>query len=195
MSDEHDGEDEVGQEIVDGRKLTSVDKAIKDMLVVQMKGEGIPIEEIARRDGRSDRQIRRVLEIYATNGLGGRGLLDKDPVKLVEEMVDRTMAVWKIAAQMAATAKGENSRIGALNTMLRAEERLLSVLQSTGKLPKELGTMRHVIDLRALGAKMLDALDAWERGDADAESVRKVLYNAMGYDGPPQLEPPDAEVV
>jgi hypothetical protein len=42
---------------------------------------------------------------------------------------------------------------------------------------------------------MLDALDAWERGDTDQQAVRRVLYNAMGYDGPPsfQLPPGDGQ--
>lgn len=168
---------------------SSLTRALRDLTVWEMHLDGMPDSKIAELDGRTRRAITDVVMKFKADPPGDAGdrLLNKDPVTIIEDMIRRTRHAWRTAALTAVVADSDTGRVGAVRTMLEADGRLLTLLQSTGRVPKELGTLRHVLDLRAIGERMLNALDSFEAGELDAAGVRAVFEEMVGL-GRPQIE-------
>ena len=63
--------------------------------------------------------------------------------------------------------------------MLDADERVLLILQSTGHLPRELGTLRHLVDVRHIAITMIDAVRALENGERTPAEVRSMFEDLL----------------
>lgn len=172
---------------------TSVTKAMRDLAVWEMALDGMGATEIAKLDGRTDRQIRQIISDFKKNPPGSTSPLEQDAVQIIEGLLRRTQFVWRSAAMTAVSADSDNSRIGALKVMLEADAKLLGILQHTGKMPRELGTLRHVLDLRAVGEAMVDVIDRFAAGEASVEEVRSHFRELAGLGR--ELPVADAEVV
>ena len=61
---------------------------------------------------------------------GTEALMEMAPLKVVESMLRRSQTAWKMAAATAAHAENDGMRIGAIRTMMDADQRVLEILQS-----------------------------------------------------------------
>lgn len=173
---------------------TGWERGVRDMIILQMAADGATNEAISVADGRSITQIKRIRKVYEDEGLiGGKVLLDKDPVKIIEGMLDRAMMTWRMAADLALETTHDMGKIGALKVMIQADARTQELLQSINKLPRELGTLRHVIDIRQIAVVLLDVVDRLEKGEATPDEARTKLLEMVGYGSGRGPEPVEAE--
>lgn len=150
---------------------------MRDMLVHELHLQGMSPKAIAAQDGRGVRAINLVIRRQEKANL--EKLLEHAPVKIVEGMLRRSQMAWRMAATAAAHAEQDATRITAIRTMLDADERVLEILQSTGHLPRELGTLRHLVDVRHIAIKMIDAVRDLESGERSPEQVRGVFEDLL----------------
>lgn len=152
-----------------------------------MKAQGLPMAEIMQIDGRSERTLHGVLESHARFGISNSAdLLRVDPVTIMQRMLDRVETVYAAAFETAMDSREGSPRVGALRLMLDAQLRQMEMLQHLNLLPRNLGTFRHVIDLRAFGERMVQALEAVEADKMTLGECKDVFREAAGY-GKPQL--------
>lgn len=148
------------------QKEPLINRALRDLRVVQWKAEGYTVPEIARMDGRAERTIKGILESHAAHGVtGSAALLQRDPITLMEEALGRVEAIYQAAFEVALDAEGVTSRIASLRLMMDAQLRKMELLQHLGLLPRQLGTFRHVLDIREIGEQMVTVLLAVEQGE------------------------------
>ena len=143
---------------------------MRDMLVYELHLQGMSPKAISDSDGRSENRIRQVIERQSRSS--PEKLLDLQPVKIVEAMLRRSQMAWRLSATTAAHTENDGIRIGAIRTMLDCDERVLLILQSTGHMPRELGTLRHLVDVRHIAVRMIDAVRGLESGERTPEEVR-----------------------
>jgi len=105
----------------------------------------------------------------------------RDPIAIVHSMLDRLEAWVEQLAEIADEAEG-NVRISAINAQLNALTRTAELMQATGLLPHDLGTLRLELDVQALGVRLVTVLT--EQG-ATPEMKRAIL-NALRPDEVPQ---------
>jgi hypothetical protein len=71
--------------------------------------------------------------------------------------------------------------IGAKKGADQAREKLLVLLQATGRMPRDLGGLGDLMTMRALAEEMVDAVRAFKRGDADADRVEETFKRALDF--------------
>lgn len=163
--------------------LTSANRAFRDLIALEMLADGTSYPEVSAVDGRSESTLRLLRKKYAASGSGVPDLLNEDPVRIIENMLRRKQVAWRLFAQVAMASEG-TARIAAIKGMLQADERTVELLQHVGKLPRELGTLRHVIDVREIAEKMLTALDQMDAGEISPGEVRVAFEELAGIGAP-----------
>jgi AcrR family transcriptional regulator len=166
-----------------GPRLSAAKQALRDTLIVTRKAQDWPITAIATEAGVTERQVLRVLKDRQALG---QALLDRDPIDVVKTMATQLQGSIGDFEAMA-YAYGEShpsAAVGAKKGADQAREKLLVLLQATGRMPKELGGLGDLMAMRALAAEMVDAVRAFKRGEADADHVEATFTRALGLGRP-----------
>jgi transcriptional regulator with XRE-family HTH domain len=131
--------------------------------MVARKAQGWTWEAIAEEAGLS---VRTVKEAVKNRQAGAPLQFNADPVRVVEEVFQAyQLSIGDLEAIAAEAARSNQLAIavGAKRSANDAREKVLTLLQMTGRLPQELGSLRHLIDLRAIAVRMLDVMDGFDR--------------------------------
>lgn len=110
----------------------------------------------------------------------------RDPIKIVHSMLDRLESWVEQLAEVADSSGTDTTRIAAINAQLNALTRTAELMQATGILPHDLGTLRLELDVQTLAVKLVTVLT--EQG-ATAEMKRAILA-ALKSNEVPQSELP-----
>jgi hypothetical protein len=108
----------------------------------------------------------------------------RDPIAIVHSMLDRLEAWVEQLAEVADDSDTDAVKISAINAQLNALTRTAELMQATGILPHDLGTLRLELDVQALGVRLVTVLT--EQG-ATPEMKRAIL-TALRADEVPQPE-------
>jgi hypothetical protein len=169
-----------------GRRLSAAKQSLRDTLIVTRKAMDWPNAAIATEAGVTERQVLRVLKDRQALG---QALLDRDPIDVVQTMATQLQASVGDFEAMA-SAYGERNpaaAIGAKKGADQAREKLLLLLQATGRLPRDMGVLGDILDMREIAEQMVSAVRAFRRCEMDAETVEAVFTAALGV-GRPQGE-------
>lgn len=194
------------EKVPSGPRLPAAAAQLRDTRMAVRRAQGWSWEMIAQEAGISVRGAKYRVKKRQENA---PVVLTTDPAKIIEDMAEQlTLSVGDFEAMAAAYVEvNPNAAIGAKRSANDAREQLLRLLQATGRLPQELGALRHLIDLRAIGVRMLDAMDSFERKASELEldaatrkaitdatlDVRSTFNELIGLeDEPPVLESPAA---
>ena len=151
--------------------------------------ERLPWAEITLRDGRTERQLRRIVADYekrtGDDGLVAASALQRDPVQLIEAELDRLEMLRDAVVAIMLDASTDAVALGATRTWLAIEGQYIGLLQAVGKLPKELGTFRHLLDVRELATQLDRLLDGLESGERTPAEARAQVYEWACEPGEP----------
>jgi len=161
-------------------------RQLRDRQVIHWRlFERLPWSVVAKRDGRTERQLRRVVDDYQRHVEDcdlAFSPLERDAVELVRMALDRLEIVRDTLTSIAANAETDAVAVGALRTALHAEAQVLELLQAVGKLPYDLGQMHRVIEERQLAEGMLAAMEVFDDAGAQALEALPVEYAALMQD-------------
>ena len=96
----------------------------------------------------------------------------RDPIAIVHSMLDRLESWVEQLAEVADSSGTETTKIAAINAQLNALTRTAELMQATGILPHDLGTLRVELDVQTLAVKLVTVLT--EQG-APPEMKRAIL--------------------
>ena len=184
-----------------GRFKSGWEKNVADRWVIHWRAvERLPWNEIVERDGRSERALRAVVNDYLEHVQEGDAVrpLEQDPIDLLASLLNELTIMRDRMVAMAATSTNEPVVIGATREWRCLVKEIRELLQAVGKLPRDLGALRHLIEVREMAVVLDKLLDSFEDGSCSAQQVRARLAEWAGV---PQIEAPepappvDAEVV
>ena len=169
-----------------GPRLTAAKQGLRDSLIVARRAQGCHLDAIAAEAGVNERTVRRVL---AERQAVGEALLDRDPIDVVKQMATQLEGSVADFEAMASAYADTNpaAAIGAKKGADQAREKLLVLLQATGRMPKDLGGLGDLMVMRELASEMVDAVHAFKRGEVDGDHVEETFKRALGL-GHPQSE-------
>jgi hypothetical protein len=151
------------------KRITHAQRLQRDQLISARRAQGWDWPKIAKEAGVSVRAAqdahRRIVDSQPLN-------LKTDPARIVEHVFDgvqQSIAGFEAIAAQALERNNLSSAVGAKRSANDARQQIMVLLQMTGRLPQDLSALRHLIDLRALAVRMLDAMDKFERGMAQLE--------------------------
>jgi hypothetical protein len=157
--------------------------------------EGLAWGEIVARDGRTERTLKRVVDDYLAHVEEGDAVrpLERDPLDLIASMLDELGVMRDTMVAVVQGSDNEGAVIAAAREWRRLVKEIRELLQGVGKLPKELGTLRHLVEVREMAAVLDALLDKLEAGTIGAADVRTQIAEWAGV--PPEEPVVDAEVV
>lgn len=178
-----------------GGRLTPALQYQRDVLMVQRQSEGWTWKEIASEAQMSESAAKKAVKALREAGIQFR--MDDDPVKVVEtyfEQFQLSVGGFEAVALQALESGNLAVAVGAKKGANEAREKVLLLLQMTGRMPQDLSALRHLIDLRAIAVRMLDVMDRFEEGmlrlELDSETkhaidtgvlqVRRTFHDLIG---------------
>jgi hypothetical protein len=96
----------------------------------------------------------------------------RDPIQIVHSMLDRLESWTEQLAEVADESSADTVKIAAINAQLNALTRTAELMQATGILPHDLGTLRLELDVQSLALKLVTVLT--DQG-ASPEMKRAIL--------------------
>lgn len=96
----------------------------------------------------------------------------RDPIAIVHSMLDRLESWTEQLAEVADATSTEATEIAAINAQMNALTRTAELMQATGILPHDLGTLRLELDVQSLAVRLVTVLT--EQG-ATPEMKRAIL--------------------
>lgn len=195
-----------------GARLSAAQANLRDSRMVARVAQGWTWEAIAAEAGISPSAAKRAV---ARRRQDAPLRLNMDPVEVIEKIAEGyqlSIGDFESIASAAADTHQLAVAVGAKKGANDAREKLLGLLQATGRLPQELGALRHLIDLRAIAVRMLDSMDEFDRdirrilmiedaaqrtaeAEAVAAKVRLTFDRLLGIDdqAEPEEDVPDVE--
>jgi hypothetical protein len=117
----------------------------RDEEIVLARMRGRSWRGIAAEHGLSERQCQAIMREYRESHPTIRG---RDPMELLDEMLERWEGAQDQLAEIAATSKHDATRVGAIRTSLDAMRAQADLLVAVGVLPRDLGAFQREVDAR-----------------------------------------------
>jgi hypothetical protein len=161
--------------------LNAREKIIRDNQIVASRMRGLSWATIAATYGLSERQCQTILEDYRASH---PRLRERDPIEILDDMLDRYESAQEELALVSATTKHDATRVGAIRTRLDVLAAQANLLMLVGVLPRDLGQLRQDLDVRDLAQKTLAVFDAH---NVPVEAKRELLLVLNGNGHPQSL--------
>jgi hypothetical protein len=172
-----------------GRFKSGWEKNVADRWVIHWRAiERLPWDEIVKRDGRSERALRAVVNDYLEHVQEGDAVrpLEQDPIALLTATLDRLEIVRDTMVGLMQSTENELVIVAAAREWRHIEKELRDLMSAVGVLPRDLWKLRHVIEASE-AADILDRLlDGLEDGSLTAQQVRARIADWAGV--PPVIE-------
>ena len=139
--------------------MNAREKTARDNEIVAARMRGLSWVTVAGSFGLTERQCQRILADYRASH---PRLRERDPVEILDDMLDAYAAAQEDLAMVAATMKHDATKVGAIRTRLDALAAQAHLLMLVGVLPRDLGVLRHDIDVHAMAREMVAVLTKFE---------------------------------
>ena len=154
------------------QRLNHPERQQRNDMIVAMRARGVSERQVAQTLNVDRTTVQRVMkEFRAMNPT----LRNADPLEIIDEMLGGLQADLEELATLSVTAKSDNARVGAINARMAARDRIISLLQTTGVLPHDLGKLSVEIDVRYIAARVVAVLG---KHNVD-EAVQRDLLDAL----------------
>jgi hypothetical protein len=160
------------QERKHGRKpgLTDREREARNMELIRDKLRGQGWTYLSAKYDLTQRQVKDIYGQWRDqNQATYQG---RDPIAIVHSMLDRMESWVEQLAEVADTTTTEATEIAAINAQMNALTRTAELMQATGILPHDLGTLRLELDVQTLAVRLVTVLS--EQG-ATPELKRAIL--------------------
>ena len=145
-----------------GRRLTAAEQGLRDAAMVEARVRGDTWAEISKKYGISTTGARNAVKARRE---AMPDLMTMDSTELVEEIIFG----WQIsignyermALELFETNPG--AAVAAKRGADEARKQLTNLLQATGKLPRELGTLRYHFEVQTLAITIQENLDGFQK--------------------------------
>jgi hypothetical protein len=153
---------DVAAGVPSGPRLTAAQQSLRDSWMVVRISQGWTFPEVAAEAKISVSQAKRAVKAKRE---AMPALLEQDPVEIITYLVEGFQASIGDFEKMALaySQAHPSAAVGAKKAANDARASLTTLLQSVRVLPHDLGTMRHLVDLRAVVAAVIDGVEAFEK--------------------------------
>jgi hypothetical protein len=175
------------QTVPKGPRLTAFERVMQASFIGIRRAQGATWTAVARDVGLSARRCQELhKQLLASQDQAHT--LKRDPTELIEWVLtefESDLAAYTLAAMSADT---DSARVGALNGRGKALERILALLQQTNRLPRNLGTITHIHDLKLFTRQVNVLLVGIERGEFTREDFAAFFEQRVGIELPTVTE-------
>jgi hypothetical protein len=153
-------------------RLSAQKQVQRDARIVSDRARGFGWAAIAERHGLSE---RRCHEIWSTYWATQPSLGEIDPVEAVNEAIAQHDALVEDLARLAETSTQDAVRLGVLKAKREAMRERLILMQAVGLLPRDLGLLKHEVDVRRIIQVFMAALDRHDLPEVVEDDLLEAL--------------------
>lgn len=166
-----------------GRKsITNAERAERDAALVRDRLRGQSWPYLSSKYDLTVRACREVFDRWREqNQPTYQG---RDPIHIVHSMLDRLESWVEQLAEVADSTASASVQINAINAQLNALTKTAELMQATGILPHDLGTLRIELDIQTLAVRLVQVLT--ENGASP--QMKRAILDALKSDAMPQPE-------
>lgn len=159
------------------RAKNAAEKVQRDRQIVAAKARALSDATVAETFGVSERHVQNVMAEYRESQPSLRTI---DPIETVEQVLFELRGTIEELALISSSTKQDAVRVGAISKKLDATKQMTALMQATGVLPNDLGTLKVDMDVRAFAATVLRVFT--EEG-VPQETVAKVMDEIASFTG------------
>lgn len=152
----------------------------RNMEIVAAKHRGLTYTQIGHTYALSSDRCKVILREWRSVNPTIRG---RDASEILDETLERYEAAIEELALVSHTTKHDAVKVGAIKARLEAIKQVTEILQATGNLPQDLGTLRVQLDQRAVAARFLAVFDELGLPDHVADRLLTALQDAPAAGG------------
>lgn len=155
-----------------GRKegMTEAEREERDAELIRDRLRGQSWPYLAEKYGLTQAWCKRIYTAWREQNQST--YQGRDPIAIVHSMLDRLESWTEQLAEVADASSADTVKIAAINAQLNALTRTAELMQATGILPHDLGTLRLELDVQTLAVRLVTVLT--EQG-ATPEMKRSIL--------------------
>jgi len=162
---------------------------MRDALIFSRHEQGRTQKRIAQEAGISERAVRTIVNDRKALGAA---LLDRGPVDNVRRMAAQyeDMAVNCEALAVALVETQPAVALGAMAQAMAARRQLADLLQAANRMPRDMGYLGDLLDIREVAEEMVTAVRDFRDGKIGVDGVEQVFRQALhvGEGKAPELE-------
>lgn len=159
------------------RAKNAAEKVARDRQIVAAKARSLSDATVAETFEIDESTVREVMAAWRETQPSLRSV---DPIDVVEQVLFELRGSIEELALISSTTKNDNVRVGAIAKKLQATQQMTALMQATGVLPNDLGTLKVDMDVRVFAATVLRVFT--EEGIPD-ETVAKVMAEVEQFSG------------
>ena len=134
------------------RAANAREKVERDRQIVAAKARSLSDATVADTFNVDESTVREVMAQWRETQPSLRSV---DPIDVVEQVLFELRGSIEELAVISSTTKNDNVRVGAIDKKLKAMQQMTALMQATGVLPNDLGTLKVDMDVRAFAATVL----------------------------------------
>jgi hypothetical protein len=155
-----------------GPRMNAREKLRRDNQIVVARMRGMSWSTIASTFDLSERQCQAILADYRESH---PRLRERDPIEILDEILDRYEAAQEELALVSATTKHDGTRVGAIRTRLDTMTAQANLLTAVGVLPRDAGVLRNHIDARLISRELIAILERYDVPDEACDDIIEAL--------------------
>lgn len=152
---------------------TAEEREVRNQQIIVDWLRGMDYPALSAKWNLSERQLKEIIARFREHHKPVHE--GADPIDIVYTMLDRYSAWISQLAVIADEADADSARVGAVNAQMSAQNKSAELMQATGLLPKNLGTLRLELDVRLLTQKLIKVLNDHEAPIELKEAIVEVL--------------------
>jgi AcrR family transcriptional regulator len=150
--------------------------------MVTRRGQGWTVDAIAEEARVSARTVQRALN---ERDVLGQEILDREAVETIRRMA---VQFEQAAANLEAIAADHVDShpavaVGAIGRAMDARRQVVALLQTTNRLPRDLGEVGNLVDLHEIAREMVTAVKGLKAGTHSVEQVEVTFKRVIGIGG------------
>jgi capsule polysaccharide export protein KpsE/RkpR len=159
------------------RAKNAAEKVERDRQIVAAKARSLSDATVADTFNVDESTVREVMAQWRESQ---PNLKTIDPIEVVEQVLFELRGSIEELALVSSTTKNDNVRVGAIKARIDALDKMTSLMQATGVLPNDLGTLKVDMDVRAFAATVLRV---FTEEQVPEETVEKVMTAISQFAG------------
>lgn len=156
---------------------SKAERESRDLKIVTAKSRSISDADVATSLDVSIATVQSVMKKWRDSE---PDLETIDPIRMIEAMLFELRGSIEEYALVAATTKQDSVRVGAINKRVETILQTAALMQTTGVLPHDLGTLKIDLEVRAFASIVLEGFREFGVADEIVDKVVKRVEEAAG---------------
>lgn len=152
-------------------RKTAIETALRHIAILGDLSLGMKQVEVAKKYGITEPWLSKLKSDYSQAKRSE--FANMDPVALALDVIDRLEEIERRFVALAIDGDSDSNKIGALRSLAETTLRRVDFLMALGKMPRDLGTLRIIMETRHTATVLVEIMDKYGMPDEAKREVQQ----------------------